>query len=104
MDVSYDFDESLNLLDVPVVATALLPESVWLILLAGRQESEPIRVVPPKVLCSTPRHRLLDRTQDMRDGVGFPSGMDHHMHMVRHEHIGPEVKITRPFGGNKGIR
>ena len=63
VDVAHRFDRSIDSYDVAVVATALLPESIWLVPLVGRQVLPSGGIVSPEILQGPACNWLLDRTQ-----------------------------------------
>ena len=95
VDVSDECRDCSPFAHVPVESASRLPESKdGPVAFIRRQTVHPLMLVVPlqKPSCA-PGYRPLDRKQESADVVRWTAGVHEQVHVLRHEHVGPQSYI-----------
>ena len=102
VDVVQGGPEGLPGNHVSVIAAAVKPEAVGLVLLPCGEQSETIGIVEAQVPNCPAGHGLLQRSEEGRNGVFGLRRPDEEMHVLGHDHVGPDVESVFLSGERNG--
>src|SRR5262249_48226819 len=88
--------DDCRLVDIAIKAATGLPEaSLHPFTTLDHDPWQPICFIPAEMAYRFPTDRLLDGLENLADVIGRATRVKEHVHMLRHEHISPKLKIKR---------